>query len=115
MYALLVVTNGIVGLFSFVIIAVVFEFAAEMTYPVAEGTTTGFLWLSAQIQAIFFIFIADAFHEIAQVCWLYFVSMAFATITTMFIKTKYLRIEAEKQLNNGEFCRLYFYIDVFKV
>ena len=99
MYSLLLVTCGIVGFFSFAIIAVVFEFAAEMTYPVAEGTTTGFLWLSAQIQAIFFIFIADAFPDITQVCWLYFASVAFATTTTMFIKTKYLRIAAEKQLN----------------
>ena len=98
MYALVLIACGIVGLFSFCLIAVVFELAAEMTYPVAEGTSTGFLWMSGQIQAIFFIFIADAFENIQNVCWLYMAFACVAAISSFFIKAKYLRLEAERKL-----------------
>jgi hypothetical protein len=98
LYTLVLISCGIFGLCSFALIAVVFELAAEMTYPVSEGTSTGFLWMSGQIQAIFFIFIADAFEDITKVCWLYFAFACCAAISSFGIKTRYLRLEAEGEL-----------------
>jgi hypothetical protein len=40
-----------------------FQYGAEITYPVSEGTSNGFLLLAGQISGIIFIFGMDSFKS----------------------------------------------------
>jgi FLVCR family MFS transporter 7 len=61
--ALIIVSCAALGGTAFSLIAVSFELAAELTYPVAEGTSAGFLWMSGQLWAIVMIFSASGFDD----------------------------------------------------
>ena len=47
------VTIGVMGFFMAGYLPIGFEFAAEITYPIPEGTSTGLLNCMAQVQQIF--------------------------------------------------------------
>lgn len=43
------------GFFSFAVLPTALELGVEITYPVSEATSSGFLWLSGQLFGILFI------------------------------------------------------------
>eukprot|EP00041_Stephanoeca_diplocostata_P017868 m.368759 g.368759 ORF g.368759 m.368759 type:complete len:294 (-) comp20843_c0_seq16:5736-6617(-) len=52
---LLIVASGLAGFFSFAVLPTALELGVEITYPVSEATSSGFLWLSGQLFGIIFI------------------------------------------------------------
>nr|XP_006819539.1 PREDICTED: major facilitator superfamily domain-containing protein 7-a-like [Saccoglossus kowalevskii] len=48
------------GFFAFSLIPVCFELGVECTYPVSEGTSAGFIYISGQIQGIILVIVMQA-------------------------------------------------------
>jgi FLVCR family MFS transporter 7 len=61
--ALLYSGAAIIGLGGFPIEALSLEMGVESTWPVAEGTSAGLLWTSAQGFGVIFLFASDAFRH----------------------------------------------------
>jgi len=98
-FGLIMAAVILVGLFSFSILAVSFELAVEATYPVAEGTSAGFLWMFGQILSVILIFSADGFRaNESNICWLYVALGFLGAFLSVFIKTDYLRMKAEQEM-----------------
>ncbi|XP_041371092.1 solute carrier family 49 member A3-like [Gigantopelta aegis] len=53
------VVISLVGLFGFAIYPICMELAVEVTYPVAEATSSGLLIISGQVQSIIFMLVAQ--------------------------------------------------------
>jgi Na+/melibiose symporter-like transporter len=62
-YWLLLVSGGAFGFFLLSSGPIGFQYGAEITYPVSEGTSNGFLLLMGQISGIAFIFGMDSFKS----------------------------------------------------
>jgi cyanate permease len=62
-YALLLFSAGAFGFFLLSSGPIGFQYGAEVTYPVSEGTSNGFLLLMGQISGIAFIFGMDSFKS----------------------------------------------------
>lgn len=59
-FAMLAGACGFIGMFCFALLPVMLELGVECTYPVAEGTSAGFLWMNGQIFGIVFIEVMQA-------------------------------------------------------
>ncbi|XP_077992079.1 solute carrier family 49 member A3-like [Glandiceps talaboti] len=117
------VASGMLGFFAFALLPVCLELGVECTFPVAEGTSAGLLYISGQIQGIAYIFIMQGLgrplspsQEIHQVCSnstsistgaepkdmtisvLVFAGMASlaACILIIFFNTEYKRLKSEE-------------------
>lgn len=64
-YWLLLASGGAFGFFLLSSGPIGFQYGAEVTYPVSEGTSNGFLLLMGQISGIAFIFGMDSFKSAA--------------------------------------------------
>ena len=53
--ALVVATCGLFGFFSFALMPVCLEVGVECTYPVAEATSAGLLWMAGYIGGFFVV------------------------------------------------------------
>lgn len=62
-YLLLLVSGTVFGFFLLSSGPVGFQYGAEVTYPVSEGTSNGFLLLMGQVSGIAFIFGMDSFKS----------------------------------------------------
>lgn len=62
-YFLLLVSGAAFGFFLLSSGPIGFQYGAEITYPVSEGTSNGFLLLAGQISGILFIFGMDGFKS----------------------------------------------------
>ena len=51
-YAMVLVASGVMGVFCFAILPLALELGVEITYPVCEGTSSGFLWMAGQFFGI---------------------------------------------------------------
>lgn len=58
--ALVVATCGLFGFFSFALMPVCLEVGVECTYPVAEATSAGLLWMAGQATGVIFILVSQA-------------------------------------------------------
>jgi MFS family permease len=61
-YWLLLLSGGVLGFFLLSAAPVIFQYAAEVSYPSPEATSQGVLMLSGQIAGIIFIFAMDYFR-----------------------------------------------------
>jgi MFS family permease len=64
-YWLLLVSGAAFGFFLLSSGPIGFQYGAEVTYPISEGTSNGFLLLMGQISGIAFIFGMDSFKSAA--------------------------------------------------
>jgi len=62
-YTLLLVSGTVFGFFLLSSGPIGFQYGAEVTYPVSEGTSNGFLLMMGQVSGIAFIFGMDAFKD----------------------------------------------------
>lgn len=62
-YLMLLTSGAILGFFLLSSGPIGFQYGAEITWPVSEGTSNGFLLLSGQISGIAFIFAMDSFKS----------------------------------------------------
>jgi hypothetical protein len=60
---LLLVSGGCFGFFLLSSGPIGFQYGAEITYPISEGTSNGFLILMGQASGILFIFAMDSFKD----------------------------------------------------
>jgi MFS family permease len=62
-YFILLTSGAVLGFFLLSSGPIGFQYGAEITYPISEGTSNGFLLLSGQISGIAFIFAMDSFKS----------------------------------------------------
>jgi sugar phosphate permease len=62
-YMLVLISGMAFGFFLLSSGPIGFQYGAEITYPVSEGTSNGFLMLAGQISGILFIFGMDSFKS----------------------------------------------------
>ncbi len=62
-FELLLLSGVVLGFFSMSVGPIVYQFGAEVTHPVPEGTTNGLLNMAGQLSGIIFIFGMDAFKD----------------------------------------------------
>ena len=60
-YPILLISGAAFGFFLLSSGPIGFQYGAEITYPISEGTSNGFLLLMGQISGILFIFAMDKF------------------------------------------------------
>lgn len=66
-HALVMVTVGAFGFFGFGLYPICLELGVEVTYPVAEATSTAFIIMSGSVMMNLFAFIHSPLHLIDQV------------------------------------------------
>lgn len=57
---LVVAVSGLFGFFAFALMPVCLEVGVECTYPVAEATSAGLLWMAGQATGVIFILVSQA-------------------------------------------------------
>ena len=62
-FGMLLLAGAVLGFFSMSVGPIVYQFAAEVTRPVPEGTTNGLIVMSGQLSGIIFIFGMDMFKD----------------------------------------------------
>eukprot|EP01135_Chromosphaera_perkinsii_P001434 Nk52_evm2s169 gene=Nk52_evmTU2s169 len=103
----------IIGVCAFIVLPVTLELGVESTYPVAEGTSAGFLWMSGQIFGIILIFTADALKgpysntsgecnenaggDMTDSLWAMSGFFVAGCVIVMFFNSDYLRVQAENR------------------
>jgi FLVCR family MFS transporter 7 len=107
------VASGGMGLFCFAVLPVALELGVETTFPVNEGTSSGFLWISGQLFGTIFILLMEypllgdkvlqpnttttnttkSFPDMQNSCWFVVGVGAFASVILMFMKTEYRRLK----------------------
>lgn len=61
--AVIAVSLALFGISAFGILPTAIELAVELSYPVPEGTSAGFMWMSGQIFGIIMIFVCGAMRN----------------------------------------------------
>lgn len=116
-YTLVVVACSLIGFFCFAAMPVALELGVEVTYPVSEGTSAGFLWISGNLFGTISIFAMDAmrggekavpvfnatgfetddyFPDMVNASWLMCGFVGFGMCCGWFINSPYYRQEAER-------------------
>ncbi|KAI1294696.1 putative MFS-type transporter -like protein [Halotydeus destructor] len=92
------------GFFTNGYLPIAFEFAAEITYPEPEGTSTGMLMVSSQILGIFLTLIGSAMVEPfggSWSCWTLATILLIGLVLTIFTKADLKRQRAESEGQNN--------------
>lgn len=125
MPAALVIVAGIFGFFAFALMPVCLEVGVECTYPVAEATSAGLMWMTGQLSGIVIVLVCQAVakpkdhsrfpnakcqsepgassksSKVQDFCFgMYFMACAAVVTALVFIscfKPRYLRLEAEQR------------------
>jgi len=90
-YWMLMFSGAVLGFFLLSSGPIGFQYGAEVTYPISEGTSNGFLLLMGQISGILMIFGMDAFKDPAtgsmqKPLWIMLALMALAILFSLFLK-----------------------------
>ena len=106
--ASIAVALAVFGACGFAIIPVCMELGVESSYPVPEGTSAGFLWLSGQVFGIVFIVVMDALRNDNLDRGLYFLiaMAAVACLVAFSWHGPYRRVDAERQAPGDDDCTL---------
>eukprot|EP01134_Creolimax_fragrantissima_P004717 CFRG4717T1 len=104
----ILICSAIMGFFAFAILPTSLELGAECTYPVNEGTSTGFLYMSGQLFGIIFISIMDGplttgeDRDMTGACWFLVGMGGLAFIGAVVWRGEYLRSDSELALLDTE-------------
>ncbi|XP_069675406.1 choline/ethanolamine transporter flvcr2a-like [Periplaneta americana] len=97
-------TGGFLGFFMTGYLGIGYEFAAELTYPIAEGTSSGLLNASSEVFGVIFTLVGgeilDAYGDIVTNCTLTALLLA-GLAMTLFIQGKDLKRQAAAALRRS--------------
>jgi MFS family permease len=126
------VSLALFGLSGFGILPAALELAVELTYPVSEGTSAGFMWMSGQIFGIILTFVCGAMKnpvvrrfltlhstflspcswrryllvfqtkDMTNALWLLTASGVLMAVLSFFQYGDYKRLKHDKQLKQGK-------------
>lgn len=95
----IIISLALLGMFAFAILPTTLELAAECTYPVNEGTSSGFLYMSGNLVGLIFIALSDGpLKHAGNLSWsVYFLTGmgGIACIFTFFWRGDYVRSKNE--------------------
>ena len=98
------VNIGFLGIFVLPMIPIGYSFSVELTYPVSEAMSNGFMIFLSQIIGSVLVIVATkltAYHYEKEYCTLVFIGMmTVGLICTFFIKEDLRRVKAESRNNS---------------
>eukprot|EP00042_Codosiga_hollandica_P028105 m.145532 g.145532 ORF g.145532 m.145532 type:complete len:479 (-) comp52679_c0_seq2:90-1526(-) len=116
-YSMVLISSSLIGISAFALIPVALEVSVECSYPVNEGTSAGFLWVSVQVFSAITLELMDLLKgapnyfdetddsgsaelvsapDMKRSLWFMVGCVSAAALLMMFFRTDYLRLEAEK-------------------
>lgn len=121
-FGLVMTSCAIAGFFTLAALPVSLELCVECTYPVKEGTSAGFMWMTGQIASIVFVFSMNAlqgstnyypplnhtadghvipsnsstgYADMTDSCWVAVGAACFGSLLLFFFRSEYKRMAAE--------------------
>lgn len=122
--AQLAIASGVMGMFCFAVLPIALELGVECTFPVSEGTSAGFMWISGQFFGTIFILLMEypllgqerwvnttnatdnsttgkKYPDMQNSCWFLVGVGAFASIMLLLMRTEYRRQAFDAQSDSN--------------